>query len=188
MKYLIFALSVTSLLFACETTQNLNEAKNGPKSIQEYTFPDDWEGEWVGELLIYSGNSIQQKVEMELHILPIDSSDSYAFTIIYGLDKEKGKRPYEIFAVDTIKGHYKVDEKNSIVLDEYLFGNKMVSRFEVMGNMLLSSYERTAQGILFEIFSGSTKTPTKTGGTSDDIPEVKSYPIKIRQYAVLSKK
>lgn len=188
MKNIFFILFVTSTIVSCQPNLQEEISFKPNKEIQNYVFPEDWLGEWKGVLQIYSGKTVKQEVEMELHILAIDSIDRHTFTIIYGKDKEKGKRPYEVFAVDTVVGHYKVDEKNDIILDEYLFGNKLVSRFEVMGNLLLSTYERTAEGIEFEILSGSMKEIAITGGTSADIPEVKSFPIKVRQFAKLTKK
>ena len=47
------------------------------------TFPETWEGIWVGELDVYNAKGKAQTLPMELHILPIDSSDNHTFYIIY---------------------------------------------------------------------------------------------------------
>ena len=76
---------------------------------------------------------------MELHILPIDTSDAWSWTIFYGEDKVKGKRDYQLIPKDVEKGIYQVDEQNSILLDAYLFDGKLFERFEVMGCLLYTS-------------------------------------------------
>jgi hypothetical protein len=153
------------------------------------SFPMAWIGEWTGELIIYNGAGEQQRTQMNLNILPIDTSDNYTWEIIYGGGADQ--RPYELVAVDAKKGHYQVDEKNSIVLDLYHFAGKLYSRFEVMGNLLLVTYEKLGDEIIFEVVTGKEDAPVMTGGEKiegNEIPQVASYPIAVRQIARLTKK
>lgn len=159
-------------------------AQNGHDS-----FPIAWIGEWTGELLIYSGAGEQQRTQMNLNIQPIDTSDNYTWAITYGEGTDQ--RPYELITVDAQNGHYQVDEKNSIVLDLYHFAGKLCSRFEVMGNLLLITYEKVGNEIIFEVLSGKEDTPVITGGEKigeNEMPKVISFPIAIRQIARLAKK
>ena len=110
--------------------------------------------------------------------------------MIYGEDKEKGKRSYELNIKDVEKGWYIIDEKNSIFLDCYLFHNKLYSRFEVMGNLLLCTYEKQGDQIIFEVISGNQEAVNTTGGEKnhgEDIPEVKAFSINVSQKAILIK-
>ncbi len=153
-------------------------------------FPQAWEGKWQGELKIYNAKGLAQKIPMELHILPIDTSESFTWSIIYGEDKEKGLRPYELKIVDAEKGHYIVDEHNSILLDAYLLGGKLFERFSVMGSMLLATTELRDDVLYYEIISGSETAVNTTGDTKvdeEDIPAVGSFPIVVRQYAELKR-
>lgn len=153
-------------------------------------FPQIWEGKWAGELAIYNAKGLAQKLPMELHILPIDTSDSYTWTIIYGEDKVAGARPYELKIVDAEKGHYLVDEHNSILLDAFLLGGKLFERFSVMGSMLLATTEVRDEVLYYEIISGSEEALQVTGNKKveeEDIPAVGSFPIIVRQYAELRK-
>ena len=165
-------------------------ANIGKAQKDSLVFPQNWEGKWTGELSIYNAKGLTQSIPMELHILPIDSSENYTWTIIYGADKAAGARPYEIKVVDAEKGHYVVDEHNSILLDAYLIGGKLFERFSVMGNMLLATTEVRDGIMYYEIISGSEKSIRTTGAEEVDgqeIPAVGSFPIVVRQYAELIK-
>ena len=128
---------------------------------------------------------------MELHILPIDSSDNHTFYIIYGEDKVAGKRPYELVTIDAEKGIYAVDEKNSIQMEAFLLDNTLIQRFEVMGTMLITINEKIDDNtITWQIISGSLDPASITGKQEidgEEIPEVKGYPIKALQKAILKK-
>lgn len=152
-------------------------------------FPQAWEGSWSGTLDIYTEAGRAQQVPMELHILPRDSF--YTYTIIYGEDKEAGLRDYLLKTIDSAKGWYLVDEQNSISMDALLLGGKLYSRFEVMGSLLMSSLELMPDGRMqYEIISGNLTPLRSTGGEvfeGEDIPEVKAYPVKVRQIAYLQR-
>ncbi|MEM9991458.1 MAG: hypothetical protein AAF738_06805, partial [Bacteroidota bacterium] len=153
-------------------------------------FPADWVGEWKGALHIYTGAGLQQTVDMELHILPIDTSTAYTWTIIYGEDKVAGQRPYQLKTVDAQKGHYRVDEQNSILLDAYLLGGKLFERFSVMGNLLLATTEVRDETMYYEIVSGTETSIQTTGDTvvkGDTIPPVAAFSLKVRQCATLKR-
>ena len=126
---------------------------------------------------------------MELHVLPIENSDRYTWTIFYGEDKVAGKRDYEIVPIDTTKGIYAIDEKNSIAMEGYLLGGKYFQRFEVMGSLLLTTTKKiTETELIWEIISGKLDPVSSTGKQEvdgEEIPEVKTYPIHILQRARL---
>ena len=105
---------------------------------------------------IYSLQGKQQELPMELHILPRDSF--YTYSIIYGADKEEG------------------------------LNGKMYSRFDVMGSLLLSTAEVKEGVMTYEIISGKLEAIRTTGNQTfegEDIPEVNSFPIQVRQVAYL---
>lgn len=57
-------------------------------------FPQDFIGNWAGDLAIYGPKGIKQTVPMELLIHPLNDT-TYTYTIIYGEDKVAGKRVHE---------------------------------------------------------------------------------------------
>jgi len=182
----------TTIILLCFTF-GLSFNVNGQNPIVDKTasFPESWLGNWVGDLNIYRENKLVQTIPMELELLAIDTSDNYVWAIIYGEDKVAGRRSYELEIVDTEKGFYKIDEKNSIKLEAYLFENKLYSQFSVMESQILCTYEKVGDNIIFEIISGSVNPISNTGGKlvdKEEIPEVKAFPITVTQKATLSRK
>jgi hypothetical protein len=181
MKYLF--LLFFSGLIGCSTAQLPIDKEKQPISI-EASFPETWAGIYRGQLEIYTATGVQQSVAMELEVAPTDSVDRWIWAITYGPDSIAGRRSYELVVVDPAKGHYQIDEKNSIVLDSFLKGDFFVSRFSVMGNLLDCTYEKVGDEIFFTIIMGNEAAVSDIGdGTmkGDTIPEVQAYPIGVVQ-------
>jgi hypothetical protein len=180
------------LFFAIVLASNISFSQdNNPKETKSISFPDDWLGVWKGKLKIYSPKGLAQEVDMKIENLPTDTIDVYQWALIYGEDEVKGRRNYFLKVIDREKGHYVVDEKNGILIDAFLFNNKLISNFEVMNNQLTSIYDLTDDTMIFEIYVNKT-TPISTTGNiesenGEKIPEVKSYPISGYQKAILCK-
>lgn len=178
MRYnLIFALSVLAgSLFA----------------QSEAAFPVSWTGNWTGTLEIFNARGRAQRVPMALEIGPIDTSTTgrYHFGLIYG-SKEQDWRPYELVPVNPQSGVWRVDEKNSIVMESYLMGPKLLCWFVVENNRILCTYEKTGPDTLvFEVMAGPEKPVSTTGNTvqgEETIPEVKTYPFSAFQRAILTR-
>ena len=154
------------------------------------TFPDDWVGTYEGQLDIYKEAEITMSVPVKMnnHYLWIDT---LAWTIQYG---DQGVRDYRLYQQKpTSKGHYIIDEQNGILLDLYTNGCKAMTHFEVMGNVINTSYtaDPIEKTIDFEIFFYPSNLYRKTGGVvfgQDTIPDVKSFPIGTYQKALLRQK
>ena len=157
-------------------------------TVPNLKFPEDWAGNWEGQLEIHNGGGKTMDLKMGLNIAPVDSG-KYTFTILYYGKNGTDERLYELLTVDARKGHYQVDEKNSIVLDDYFFMNKLYSRFEVMGNLLLVTYELRGEEMIFEVISGKMgEEHTVITGGQDSIPKVTSYPIQVMQRGIMKRK
>ena len=189
-------LRLFSFLFlaACATEATENTFVEAPDPAQSdslivYQFPEDWTGIWSGDLRILSTEGLQQTVPMSLEILPQDTSDRWTYNLIYGEDRAAGLRAYELEPIDPARGRWAIDERNSIRMEAYQFENQIVQRFEVMGNMLETIMELYAPDELrWEILSGSMEAVSTTGDQvfeGEEIPPVKTYPIRVRQTAVL---
>ena len=183
MQKILFLTFIGILIFNIGLSQN---------TIDSVGFPKSWEGIYKGELEIFSAKGKVQSLPMELHILPVDTSEiRWSWTIIYGEDKETGTRAYELIEKDKSKGHYVVDEKNTIYLDGFLLGGKFFERFEVMGSLLMTSTEKVSENeLLWEIISGKLEPINTTGGEKfegEEIPTVGSYGINVLQRARLKK-
>jgi hypothetical protein len=214
MKKIIAAIAFAVALISCNksiktkvnstvlsTKPQINTASGGSQSVEEVMvlppkkgdrFPESWFGNWVGTLDIYNSKGRQQSIPMECIMSATDTAGVYNWHIIYGSDREKGLRPYQLRTIDASKGQYVCDELNTIKMESYLLGNKLFCYFIVEGNVIMSTYEKTADGkMLFEIIFGKDKMVSETGNQvfkGDTIPSVKTFPVMISQRAILTKK
>ncbi len=162
-------------------------------SLANAQFPETWQGDWTGTLDIFNGAGKVQSVEMSVEIHKMDTSTQgrYTFGLIYG-SKEKDWRPYELVPVSPETGIWKVDEKNSIMMESFLMGPKFLCWFVVQQSRVLCTYEKVDDStMIFEVLSGLEANISSTGNTTvggENIPEVKTYPFSVFQRAVLRKK
>jgi len=159
-------------------------------------FPEDWLGVWQGNLEIYSGQTLVQKVPMKLEHSATDSNDLYIWALIYGEDEVKGRRDYRLQPVDKSKGHWVVNEQNSILLDAFIYENQLISNFGIVdedpkkSTNLMSSYRLEGNDLVFEIWVFAGDPVRKSGGielNAEKIPLVYAYPVRGYQRAVLKK-
>ena len=178
---LLITLIVGVFLLSCNSGKKLID--NAPIADD---FPATWTGIWKGDLDIYSNGKKGRTLPMTLTILP--QGDSIQWSIQYDT---MDTRPYTLKLVDKEKGIYLVDEHNTIKLETYLFGNKLLSQYTVMGNQITIMEEKRRNSIIFEVMMSKDAPVSTTGGqkvNGEDIPEVKTYPVRIYQKAVLTKK
>jgi hypothetical protein len=179
---------ITLLCFLCFSIPSA-----GWSQSEHTTFPDSWQGDWNGTLDIFNGKGKVQSVEMTVEIHKIDTSKEgrYTFGLVYG-SKEQDWRPYELVPVAPEKGLWKVDEKNSIAMESYQYGPKLLCWFTVQGSRILCTYEKTDEKTLvFEVMAGAETAVSTTGNTrqgEEEIPEVKTYPFGAFQRAILKRK
>jgi len=154
-------------------------------------FPDQWLGIWEGELQIYQGQEVVQKVNMRVDNLGTDNPDVYIWALTYGPDTIAGRRNYLLKAKDRTRGVWEVDEQNGIFLEGKVVGNTFINVFTVMENTLISSMSvENDQTMKFEIIVYTKESTSKTGDLvyeGENIPAVFSYSITGYQKAVLKK-
>lgn len=154
-------------------------------SARSQDFPKKFTGHWKGDLYWYkTGEKNPQKVKMQLIIMPSDSAGHYTWQIIYG-ENNADNRAYILKPFDTAKGHWIVDERNGIILDQYWVGNKSVSAFTVQNSTIVDSYWIEGKKLIAEFYSISAKPINTTGTGNAEFPLVHSYGVKSYQKAVL---
>ena len=157
----------------------------------QQSFPDSWLGKYKGDLMIYGVDSVKMKLEMNLDILKTAIDSIYDWTLTYDLNGNKDVRAYSLNVVNKQKGHYRIDERNSIIIDGYLHNNNVfTSFFKVSNSYIIATYTKKEDSLFFEIIAGDGEALTITGNTKqgeEEIPEVISYIVNGRQYAVLNK-
>lgn len=153
-------------------------------------FPDSWQGSWKGRLEIYSAKGKVNEIPMEMEIKKIEGTRKYTWIIYYGEDRVAGKRDYELIVVDASKGHYRIDEKNSILIDAYLIGDRLVEWFEVEKTQIMAQTMIKGDELIWELFAASAEPVSKTGGqkiNEEEIPSVSSYGVSSIQRAILKR-
>ena len=156
-------------------------------------FPESWLGIWKGKMEIITPKGVKQSLTMELHITERekqkeDTARVWNWTIVYRINKDSADiRNYTLIEKDKEKGHYLMDEQNDILLDCYYIGGVFWSAFEVQDTKLLSIDRKEGKTLISEIMYGPAEPVQTTGGTSEEIPPVKSYGIKGVQRAVMRK-
>lgn len=181
-KALIFPLTLVISLASVSLAQ---PAGTGGNPAQQ-DFPRSWIGKWKGTLNWFQGIQKRQSVNMELHILPTDSVNQYSWRIIYG-DQQKDNRPYLLKPFDASRGHWLIDERNSIVLDQFLLGDRFSGSFTVEGNTILNNYWLSGDSLVVEFFNSQENPIAITGGGDSTIPKIKSYGMRSYQRAVLKR-
>lgn len=154
------------------------------KSQDAVAFPAAFTGVWKGQLEWYPADGVPRKVPMQLRITPTDSG-FYHWQLQYGADGAD-VRAYALLPVDTAAGHWRIDERNSIVLDCWWKGNKLHSVFALNRTTLVATYWITNGNLHLEYLSFQQGASTLSGGAGP-IPAVESYKVLSRQQAVLRK-
>lgn len=169
------------VLISCKLTFNKSS---------EFAFPTHWVGQWKGNLQIFDTKGIQQAIPMELRIDTLTNSKKIQWTIIYEPERKSGGRQY-VLEPTASKNVFILNENNGILLKNYLFGNTMISRFAVMGNLLeCKTTLLNTNEMLYEISSGKVIASDTTGNRileKDTIPAVYNYRVGYFQRAVLKK-
>lgn len=156
-------------------------------SAHAQRFPADFVGYWKGEIDWYQqGKTESKKIPMQLRIQATDTVGQYTWQIIYG-EKDADNRPYVLKPADTTKGHWIIDERNGIVLDQYWMGNKLSGMFSVSGSTIFNSYWLENGQLHVEFVSIPSKPQARTGNGTDDSPIVDSYNVKSFQRGVLKR-
>ncbi|MCC7521884.1 MAG: hypothetical protein IT220_09650 [Flavobacteriaceae bacterium] len=157
--------------------------------LAQNNFPKSWVGSYRGQLHLYTIDSIAMRVDMKLDIVQTMNDSIFQWKMTYIFNGNEDVRDYQLKLVDASKGHYIVDERNSILIDTYYRNGVLTSFFEVEKSFIISEYTKIGEEIHFDIISGINQ-PILSGNSEQKgelIPEVMSFPINGRQEAVLIK-
>jgi hypothetical protein len=146
-------------------------------------FPASFVGHWEGTLLWHSQGKVQS-VAMQLRIQPADSSGHYTWQLIYGAGGEDN-RPYLLKPVDTARGHWMIDERNGIILDQYWLAGRLSASFTVQQTTIVNAYWLQGDTLHSEFLSLTARPVRKSGDQGPEIPAVESFGVKGYQKAVL---
>jgi hypothetical protein len=96
-------------------------------------------GTWVGSCDYTQVDGTTEVVALTIAIAPISPTE-----VTWGLTYQGGSvgtlvKNYVLRAVDVAANHYVLDEQNGILIDEYLFGDRLISSFDVGNDTRLAA-------------------------------------------------
>lgn len=159
----------------------------GLKAQQD--FPNSWIGNYEGKLHIYTVDSIAMKIDMKISIQPTAEESVYQWKMTYIFKGNEDVRDYKLKVVDAKKGHFVIDENNSILIDSYFRNGILTSLFKVEDSFILSEYAKVDENLEFNLIAATdlAKSSGNQKINEETIPEVLSYPVNGRQKAILFK-
>jgi len=147
-KNIVLILVMLSLVF-CKTNSINKKSIIKTPTILKADFPKDWTGNYAGELKVYGVDSIRMTAKMKL-IIAKKTDSLYNWTINYNINGKEDIRAYELLIVDSKKGHYVIDEKNSIKIDAFYHNRIFTSFFKVMNSYIVASKKKQLRAIHFK--------------------------------------
>ncbi|MBA3649246.1 MAG: septal ring lytic transglycosylase RlpA family protein [Chitinophagales bacterium] len=151
-------------------------------------FPDDWVGNWHGNLKSYSAKGLEQIIPVQLVIEPNIYFNRWILRLAY----DTYSKTYELVKRGEGNDTYSIDEKNGIDIPSSVFGNHFISRFSLNGILFECTFNLiTKKEMRIELFEGEYNRTWTTGNiiqTQDSVPEVGVFQVNTLQEAILYNK
>lgn len=135
-------------------------------------------GIWKGTMFIYSHGEVKDKVEVQLTVAKTAKSEEFTWKTEYFSPTRPMTKDYILRVKDVKKGHYVIDEGGGVLLNNYLFENKLFNVFEVNGVILTATYElKSKKELIFEVTAGK-KMDVAAGVTNYSVDSLQSVVFK----------
>jgi len=161
-------------------------AADRPPAEKITPLPAVWDGVWKGVCQLETADGKKpQEVPMELHVGDL-AGGKKTWKIVYGSGERRQTRPYELAPVAGKPGRFVIDEKNGLLIDYQLLGDRLYGAFTIGDSVVMARFERQGDGLHVELSVFTTADPRKTkltGGKS----EVASYRLTTVQRGVLKR-
>lgn len=150
-----------------------------------HAFIEDWSGQWVGKCTANNYNTDNHVVpyQMNLKISAVDSK-TLSWSIQY---PPQPVRQYQLKQQADIVGHYVLDEKNGILIDQFYSDNVLRELYLVNGRFFTGASIKTGDTMVVE-HTSFWSNPLRSTSLEDGSFPVKSYALRDYTKCVLSKK
>lgn len=147
--------------------------------------PPSWDGVWKGATTLSWATGKVEAVAMELHVSPMPGGQSKVWKVIYAFGDRREVRDYEIRPAEGGgAGRLVIDEKNGFLIDNYLAGDTLYSRFTINGNLVTTRFELRGESVEVELTMFDVRSPRLTKLTGGSF-EVSSFSPKYVQRGTL---
>jgi hypothetical protein len=119
------------------------------------------EGVWSGTMHIFSRGEVKDSVSVRLTLAARPEPGTWTWKMEYLSPKQPAVKDYVLRHREG--NRFVMDEGGGVELPGFLFGNKLISQFEVQGIYLTSTMELVDGRIVFEVTSGKASTPVAQG-------------------------
>ncbi|MFM7195096.1 MAG: hypothetical protein ACKORJ_05090 [Bacteroidota bacterium] len=151
----------------------------GITAMSQELFPDRITGEWNGMLHLWKNGELQDSVVVQLTVRPL-GGDTWQWEMHYKSAMRPMVKDYRIKLLNRAANTYITDEGNGIELEDYAFGDRMMSMFETHETWLTSTQELSGDHLIFQVTAGKKSRTLEEGVTNFSITSL--------QRAVLTKK
>lgn len=189
------------LILGCQTLpepssddeETVNTVVDSFPNESSYPFPEAWLGTYKGDLHIMGTNKVVQRIPMQLSLTDLDSAGCVDWDLRYRISSDNEDiRRYILLPEAPEKGHYLLDERNSIQLKIQFYYDELVSIFEVADAQLTVRYQKiNNRQILFTVHSSNLTRVLESGNDTtaagEYISPARSYQVVGVQRAILTK-
>lgn len=186
-------LAISLLVTAVLVVPALRAEEEETGAAGQAVFPAAWVGRWRGPALHRRPASPDRAFSMELRIAPLESRDGFTWTIYFSASPSPSDitaddlaRPYELHPIDASNGHWRIDEKNTVLMDAFHVGEALHSRFEV-GESVVDARYAMRDGAIEVLLTTFGSSPLTTSGSEGDVPSVASFELRTVQSARLER-
>jgi len=155
------------------------------------SFPDQWIGEYEGEMIIASAGRPNDTVPLDFQLLEIVPDSIWSYVMNYHSAKW-GEITKDYRYVRAKKGddiNFIFDEQNGIVMELTFMNDCFYGMYDVSDMIFINSFRKQGDALFFELFAGPSTHPKITSATEgDEVFEAKSYKPTLVQSVVLTRK
>lgn len=157
---------------------------------QDFKFPEDWVGQYSGNMYIDSKNHNRDTVEVDFGLMEMIEDSLWSYKMVFH-SKKHGMilKDYLIHAKNKNEDtKYVLDEKNGVEIELVLMNNCFFGMYKINDVIYSSVLRRQEEGILFEIYTVNTEAAKYSVVDLDQNEKltVESYAPQVVQSAFLA--
>jgi hypothetical protein len=171
MKQLIFFLLLPSLCFSQQ-------------------FPDDYTGDYSGQMIISSLQGQRDTVEVDFTFKELIPDSSWTYTMVFRSSRYGDiTKDYLLKKKATGQSmHFLLDEQNGIVMEMTYLNECLYGMYEVQEQFYISTLRIQENALLYDLMIAPKQNATQSVYSEDDTFKVDSYKPVMQQTVLLERK
>ena len=146
--------------------------------------PEDWAGAWIGTCTSDNYNTDNATLPYEIKLsIGVNDAQTLAWRIQY---PPEAARNYQLKLQNDLAGHYSLDEKNGILIDQFYSANVLRELYVVNGKIFSGSTTKNGDALVME-HSSYWANPLRITSLPDGSFQVSSYALRDHTVCKLKK-